>query len=73
MCALTKEAISSSSDKELFALLGQELEARISSKRGSPEFLAEIRKLPVGLRAMAATYELDVSLSLDDLGPVNTN
>lgn len=27
-----------------------------------------IRKLPKGLRAMAATYELDVSMTLDDLG-----
>jgi hypothetical protein len=62
------EAIDSSSDDELFSLLGRELERRISAARGSPEFIAEIHKLPVGLRAMAATYELDVSLALDDLG-----
>jgi hypothetical protein len=68
MKALTSKAISSSSDDELFALLGRELEARIRSRRGSPEFVAEIGNLPEGLRAMAATYELDVSLSLDDLG-----
>jgi len=28
----------------------------------------EIRHLPVGLRAMAATHNLDVSLTLDDIG-----
>src|SRR5581483_7573298 len=31
-------------------------------------FLKSIRAIPVGLRAMAATYQLDVSLCLDDLG-----
>lgn len=66
--ALTLNIIASSSDDELFKLLGDELERQITAKRDSPEFLAEIRKLPVGLRAMAATYELDVSLALDDLG-----
>jgi hypothetical protein len=68
MSRLSLEAIDSSSDQELFSLLGHELEDRLTTKRGSPEFVAEIRDLPVGLRAMAATYELDVSLALDDLG-----
>jgi hypothetical protein len=68
MGMITVEAIDSSSDDELFSLLGHELERRISAARGSLEFVAEIQKLPVGLRAMAATYELDVSLVLDDLG-----
>jgi hypothetical protein len=31
-------------------------------------FLQKIRTMPVGLRAMAATFELDVSMALDDLG-----
>jgi hypothetical protein len=66
--ALTIENIASSSDEELFALLGKELEHRISAPRDSPQFLEQIRALPIGLRAMAATYELDVSLALDDLG-----
>jgi len=66
--SITLEAIDSSSDDELFMLLGKELERRISAKRVSPEFITQIRDLPVGLRAMAATYELDVSLALDDLG-----
>jgi hypothetical protein len=68
MGSLTPEAVNSSSDDQLFSLLGKELESRISAQRGSPEFVAQIRNLPAGLRAMAATYELDVSLALDDLG-----
>ncbi|HKQ37635.1 MAG TPA: hypothetical protein VJ063_06115 [Verrucomicrobiae bacterium] len=68
MSALTLAIISSSSDDDLFTLLAKELETRISAKRGSPQFIAQIRRLPVGFRAMAATYELDVSLTLDDLG-----
>jgi hypothetical protein len=65
---ISLEIIHSSSDDELFALLGKELESRISAKSGSAEFMSEIQGLPAGLRAMAATYELDVSLALDDLG-----
>ncbi len=65
---MTVDEVNTSSDDELFELLGQELEGRITAVRSSPEFLAQIRALPVGLRAMAATYEFDVSLALDDVG-----
>jgi hypothetical protein len=68
MNILTPEAISASSDDELFKLLGKELAERISVNLDSLEFVAEIQKLPIGLRAMSATYELDVSLVMDDLG-----
>jgi hypothetical protein len=68
MAVITTKSLASGSDDEVFELLGRELENRISSARGSPEFVAEIKELPAGLRAMAATYELDVSLALDDLG-----
>ncbi len=68
MSSITVKSIASGSDDEVFSLLGRELERRIASARGSPEFIAEIKELPAGLRAMAATYELDVSLALDDLG-----
>ena len=68
MSVLTLDIIDSSSDEELLKLLQKELESRISAARTEPEFLAQIRELPIGLRAMAATYELDVSLTLDDLG-----
>jgi len=68
MSNLAPEAISASSDDELFKLLVKELEKRISVNRDSPEFVTGMQKLPIGLRAMAATYELDVSLAMDDLG-----
>jgi hypothetical protein len=68
MSRITVDSIASGSDDEVFSALGHELEDRITSERGSPEFVAEIKGLPAGLRAMAATYELDVSLALDDLG-----
>ena len=62
------DAIDSSSDDELQSVLFRELQQEVSAGHGSPEFLTQIRNLPVGLRAMAATYELDVSFALDDLG-----
>lgn len=31
-------------------------------------YVAALPSLPIGLRSMAATYQLDVSLTLDDLG-----
>jgi hypothetical protein len=68
MKKLTVDEIDSSDHDTLFELLGKELERRTPMGRGSPQFLEALRKLPVGLRAMAATYELDVSLTLDDLG-----
>jgi hypothetical protein len=68
MSTFSREAINTSSDDELFSLLGEELERRTSVPRSSPAFSAEIQDLPVGLKAMAATYELDVSLTMDDLG-----
>jgi hypothetical protein len=68
MSRLTIDAIDASSDDELFSLLGKTLEREITAPRGSAEFLAQIQGLPIGLSAMATTYELDVSLALDDLG-----
>src|SRR5262245_12720462 len=68
MVNLTLKSIQSSSDDELFALLGKELETRIGRRTNAGQFAAKIRDLPIGLRAMAATYDLDVSLTLDDLG-----
>lgn len=66
--SLTLDAIDASSDDELLKLLGQELQERLTAKKNSAEFILQIRALPVGLRAMAATHQLDVSLALDDLG-----
>jgi hypothetical protein len=67
MNSLSAHALTAGSEDEVFDLLSAQLSTRLPS-RDSPEFLLELRKLPRGLRAMAATYELDVSLALDDLG-----
>ncbi len=65
---MTIDEIDASSDDELFVLLKNALEQQITAHPASPEFITQIRGLPVGLRAMAATHQLDVSLTLDDLG-----
>lgn len=67
---LTKQLIAATPDDDaLFGLLGAELERRLSGGRTPTDaFVDAVRSMPVGLRAMAATYELDVSLTLDDLG-----
>lgn len=64
---LSAAEIARRSDDDVFKLLGQTLEHSLPD-RNDPSFLEEARKLPRGLRAMAVTYELDVSLTLDDLG-----
>jgi len=68
---LTIEQIEGSkSDEELFGLLGQELN-RLTNNNTYATFderLTVLRSLPIGLRSMAATYDLDVSITLDDLG-----
>lgn len=67
---ISRESILASEDEALFQLLSSEIARRI----GDPEpddldaLLVAIRKLPRGLRAMASTYDLDVSMTLDDLG-----
>jgi hypothetical protein len=68
--ALTEAQIAECTDDEaLFALLGEELTRRLryGPQDGLDEWLEDIRTLPVGLRAMAAIYELDVSICHDDL------
>jgi hypothetical protein len=58
------------SDDALFKLLGGELKRLVplyDSDNLEP-FVKSLANLPPGLRAMAATYELDVSMALDDLG-----
>lgn len=67
MNTFSVRSIVSGTDDDVFKLLGAELGERLPD-RDSPEFVSELRKLPRGLRSMAATYELDVSLALDDLG-----
>ncbi len=50
----------------LFALLNAQHHADPYGWDGA--FAREIRRLPPGLRAMAATHHLDISLTLDDIG-----
>jgi hypothetical protein len=69
--ALTElQIIESGDDEALFKLLSAELQRRLPDGEGDDldAFLRTTRAMPTGLRAMAATYQLDVSLALDDLG-----
>ena len=58
------------SDTEVLDALFARLDERApgSLKEDCDVFVAAIKQLPPGLRAMAATHELDVSITLDDLG-----
>jgi hypothetical protein len=55
---------------ELLELLFSDLRTRLPPEEPfhMERFLQKIRTIPVGLRAMAVTFELDVSMALDDLG-----
>ena len=65
---LTEDRIRACSDEELFELISSELRERLpdSPSYDFDLFMAKLRQLPIGLRAMAATYELDVSMCLED-------
>lgn len=67
---LRVDQIKACPDHALFKLLAGELTERLGPSEGGDldEFLARLSQLPVGLRAMALVYQLDVSLTLDDLG-----
>ena len=60
------------SDEKLFKHLGAELTRTLGPGATSGDdldvFVRRLGQLPRGLRTMAATYELDVSMTLDDLG-----
>ena len=62
------EIIAAKSDDDLYDLIARELESRLQPRPPIDEFVTALQALPPGLRAMAATYDLDVSLALDDLG-----
>jgi hypothetical protein len=57
------------SDDDIFHLLKAELNALFppDSRRDNAVFLSRLQTAPQGLRAMAATFELDISMALDDL------
>jgi len=58
------------SDKEILDNLFLRLQASIPADlhEDLDEFVDVVSDLPPGLRAMASTYQLDVSMALDDLG-----
>jgi hypothetical protein len=57
------------SDEELLRLLMGELNLLFPQelRRDRVVFLSKLQVAPLGMRAMAMTFELDVSMSLDDL------
>lgn len=54
--------------KELFSLLSSSVDPLVNAYGEDGSYAAAISRLPVGLRAMAATHHLDISLTLDDIG-----
>ena len=56
-------------DEDLFKMLSSELELRLpkSVHADYDNLTISIRSLPRGLRAMAATHRLDVSMAMNDL------
>ena len=55
---------------DLLELLFSDLRVRMPPEEPFrfDRFLLQLQSIPPGLRAMAATFELDVSMTLDDLG-----
>jgi hypothetical protein len=68
--ALTEAYIRECSDEDLSTLLSAELNRWLPNGQDTDLdlFLARLELVPKGLRAMALIYELDVSITLDDLG-----
>lgn len=58
------------SDEHLFSLIQGELSRLLPGEEGDDpgDFLRRLSQLPAGFQAMAAMYQLDVSMALDDFG-----
>ncbi len=69
MTLTIKQIRAARSDDELLNLLLAELKQLFPPElRGDPIiFLSRLQNAPTGIRAMAATYDLDVSMAMDDL------
>jgi hypothetical protein len=69
MALTTSQIRAWQSDDDLLRVLQGELDSLFppESRRDNCVFLSRLQSAPEGLRAMAATFELDVSMSLDDL------
>jgi hypothetical protein len=70
MSLTLRDITTSNSDEELFHKLSFELQSRLPPDvQDDYELLVPaLRALPHGLRAMASTHRLDVSMAIDDLG-----
>ena len=66
----TKKDEHSSDDDKLQQRIFDELKARVTASpyEKDGEFARQLKGLPRGLKAMAATHWLDVSLTMDDIG-----
>jgi hypothetical protein len=64
MLALTDEELL----KEIFSLLSKSVSSVADPYSEDGSYAAAIASLPAGLRAMAATHHLDISLTMDDIG-----
>jgi hypothetical protein len=64
------EIKSAKTDEDLIKMLLSELQLRLpkSVQADYDILIGSMRRLPRGLRAMAATHSLDVSMAMDDLG-----
>lgn len=54
--------------QEIFSRLSKSVNALADPYSKDGSYATAIHQLPVGLRSMAATHHLDVSLTLDDIG-----
>ena len=54
--------------QEIFSRLSKSVTALADPYSNDGSYASVIHQLPVGLRSMAATHHLDVSLTLDDIG-----
>jgi hypothetical protein len=54
--------------KEIFSALSKSVSSVADPYSEDGSYAAAIGSLPVGLRAMAATHHLDISLTVDDIG-----
>jgi hypothetical protein len=54
--------------KEIISVLGKSVGTVADPYSNDGSYAAAIASLPKGLRAMAATHHLDISLTMDDIG-----
>jgi hypothetical protein len=54
--------------KEIFSALSKSVSSVADPYSEDGSYAATINSLPTGLRAMAATHHLDISLTMDDIG-----